>query len=139
MRAVRVLGLVVLFSLVLGVAGQACAAGGSSASAAGNAAAVYAASSTPVLPEEPSAPAGAGEGQQRLMAIAQRVLNLLLALGALVGAIMVAISGYHIVTSVDGRQKADAMQGLYKTLLGVGIVFGSVIITKVVVGLILGG
>ncbi|MEW6049313.1 MAG: pilin [Bacillota bacterium] len=119
--AKRLLFLAVLAAFVLGLAGQALAEG------------------EIVMPQPPRPPAGVGEGQQRLVEILQRVLNLLMVVGALVAAVMLAWQGYVVMTAQDGRTRAEAMQGVYKTLLGAALVFGPVILVKVVLGVVLGG
>lgn len=119
--AKKLLFLAVLAAFLLGLAGQALAQG------------------EIVMPQPPRPPAGVGEGQQRLVEILQRVLNLLMVVGALVAAVMLAWQGYAVMTAQDGRTRAEAMQGVYKTLLGAALVFGPVILVKVVLGVVLGG
>jgi uncharacterized membrane protein len=116
----RVLAAMLVLVLLLGFAAEALA------------------QSNIVVPSPPSAPAEAGQGQQRLIEILQRVINFLMLIAALVTTVMLIVHGYHVITAIDGRQKAEAMQGIYRTLLGAAVVFGSAIITRVMLSVVLG-
>lgn len=89
------------------------------------------------MPQAPQI-ANPGEGQERLIAILQRVVNFLWLMAGVVAMIFVAIYGYRIVTNIDPRERAEAMRGVTYALLGVGIIFGSWVIVRVVMGIVLG-
>lgn len=116
----------VLWVVLLGVAGCAVAP------------AVLATSSDPssAMPEAPRI-ADSGKGEERLKEILQNVVNFLWAIAGVVAMIFVIIHGYKIITSMDARERADAMRGLVHALLGVGVIFGSWILVRVIMGLVL--
>jgi hypothetical protein len=89
------------------------------------------------MPQAPSIPE-AGEGQKRLIDILHNVVNFLWAIAGVVAMIFVIIHGYKIITSIDPRERADAMRGLIHALLGLGIIFGSWVIVRVIIGIVLG-
>lgn len=100
-------------------------------------AALAAGNLTNSMPQPPQI-ANPGEGETRLIAILQNVVNFLWLIAGVVAMIFVIIHGYKIITSIDARERADAMRGLVHALLGLGIIFGSWVIVRVIMGIVLG-
>jgi len=92
---------------------------------------------TQKMPQAPRI-ADPGAGEERLIAILQKVVNFLWLIAGVVAMIFVIIHGYKIITSIDPRERADAMRGLIHALLGLGIIFGSWVIVRVIMGIVLG-
>ena len=84
--------------------------------------------------QSPAPSAGMTAG---LAAALARGVGVLVSVGALVATIVLIVQGYRLMSAVDSKARAEAMEGIRKSLVAAAFVFGAWAVHRVVVEVVL--